>query len=78
MRGTVKRVFHERGFGVIQTEDGGQVFFHLTGLAGPIFQDLHGGEAVEFEVIPDNRGPLALHIRLAPAAAERSGGTFGS
>jgi CspA family cold shock protein len=78
MRGTIKRVIHERGFGFIQTENGEQVFFHLTGLAEPIFQDLRRGEAVEFELIQDHRGPRAVHIRLAPSPAERSGGTFDS
>ena len=77
MRGTIKRVIYERGFGFILAEDGKEVFFHQSSLEEPIFQDLRGGEAVEFEVTQDRRGPRATHVRRVPPPEERSGGTFG-
>lgn len=77
MRGMVTRVIRGRGFGFIQTEDGQQIFFHLTGLVEPIFQDLKRGDVVEFEVTQDRRGPRAVQIRSVPTAAETTGGTFG-
>ena len=77
MRGTVKRVVRGRGFGFIRAEDGNEVFFHHSSLIESMFEDLQGGESVEFEVTEDRRGPRATHVRVVPPPPERSGGTFG-
>lgn len=77
MHGTIKRVIRGRGFGFIRAEDGKEIFFHHSGLVEPIFEDLQGGEPVEFERTEDRRGPRATHVRVVPPPAEGSGGTFG-
>lgn len=77
MHGTVKRVIRKRGFGFIQAEDGKEVFFHRSSLIESIFEDLQGGESVEYEVAEHPRGPRATHVRVVPPPAEPSGGTFG-
>lgn len=77
MRGTAKRVVHERGFGFIRAEDGAEVFFHRTDLVDEqLFHELQMGEAVEFTVSQSWRGPRAIHVRLVPSPAKTSGGTF--
>ncbi len=77
MRGTIKRVISQRGFGFILAEDGKEIFFHESGLVEPIFRDLRGGEAVEFEVTQHWRGPRATRVRLVPSPPIQSGGTSG-
>jgi len=77
MHGTIKRVIRGRGFGFIQAEDGKEVFFHHSSLVEPSFEDLQGGESVDFDLPEDRRGRRAVHVRVMPPPAERSGGTFG-
>lgn len=64
--GTVKRVMSERGFGFIATDDGKEYFFHRNELAPSLdFDRLVGGEAVNFEVQPSDKGPRAVQVQPA-------------
>jgi CspA family cold shock protein len=65
MRGTIKRVIRERGFGFIRTSDGKEVFFHRTNLQQLNFEDLSEGDGVEFEVEQGAKGPRAIDVRAA-------------
>ena len=58
MRGTIKTLQPERGFGFIAPDDGGRdLFFHSSAVEGAAFEDLRPGQAVEFEPGEDPRNP---------------------
>ena len=65
--GTIKTL-SDRGYGFIQVEGSpDNLFFHVSGLQGTSFQQLHEGQAVEFDVQPDQRTPTrqqAVNVRL--------------
>ncbi len=64
--GTLKKVVAERGFGFIAAEDGKEYFFHRSGLDATLdFDQLVGGERVDFQVEQSPKGPRATRIRRA-------------
>jgi cold shock protein len=64
--GTIKKLVSDRGFGFIAAEDGREYFFHRTGLDPSVnFDSLAGGERVNFEIEPSQKGPRANRITLA-------------
>ncbi len=64
--GTLKKVVAERGFGFIAAEDGKEYFFHRSGLDSSLdFDQLVGGEKVEFQVEQSPKGPRATHVSRA-------------
>jgi len=73
--GEIKRLERERGFGFIRPAGASDdVFFHSSALQGLVFDELHEGQAVEFEKQPDERDPRrtrAVNVRAAgqPATA---------
>lgn len=62
MRGTVKWFNAEKGYGFIQSDDGGDVFVHFSGIEGEGFKTLEEGQEVEFDVVDSNRGPQATGV----------------
>ena len=67
MKGTIKKVIRERGFGFISAEDGREIFFHRSGLEGADFDDLEEGNSVEFDVEKGPKGPRAVSVRKMEA-----------
>ncbi len=65
MRGTIKRVIRDRGFGFIRTPDGQEVFFHRTNLQQLNFEDVREGDSVDFEIEQGAKGPRAIDVRSA-------------
>lgn len=66
MKGTIKKIFYEKGFGFI-TPDGGakDVFFHVNDLAeGLDFESLKTDDVVTFEMGTSAKGPKAENIAL--------------
>jgi cold shock protein len=64
--GTIKKIVSDRGFGFIQANDGNEYFFHRTGVEASVnFDALIGGEQVNFDVEPSQKGPRAQRVRLA-------------
>lgn len=63
MKGRIKRIVSDRGFGFIRAEDGQEVFFHRSGLMGIDFNKLAEGQQVEFQVKRTDRGPRAVDVR---------------
>jgi len=59
MQGTVKFYNESKGFGFIITENGEEIFVHVTGLAGKISQN----DRVEFEVAQGKKGPNAINVK---------------
>jgi len=64
-KGKIKKLIRDRGFGFISDEDGKEVFFHQSGLAGVAFDALKGDESVEFDVEQSDKGPRAVNVKVA-------------
>ncbi len=67
MKGTIKKVIRERGFGFISAEDGSEVFFHHTALQDINFETLAEDDSVEFDVEKGYRGPRAVNVKVIRA-----------
>ena len=67
MRGTIKRVIRDRGFGFIRTAEGQEVFFHRSSLQSLDFDVLKEGDSVELEVERGDKGPRATNVRPSEA-----------
>ena len=64
MKGTIKRLIRERGFGFISAEDGTEVFFHRSALQDINFDTLEEGNSVEFDSESGDKGPRAVNIKV--------------
>ncbi|MEG6521339.1 cold-shock protein [Desulfotomaculum sp. 1211_IL3151] len=60
--GTVKWFNAEKGYGFIETQEGGDVFVHFSAITGDGFKTLEEGQRVQFEVVQGNRGPQAENV----------------
>ena len=63
-RGTIVRLVRDRGFGFIRMENGQEVFFHATGMAGFPFDNLVEGQTVTFDIEQDTRGRGQRAVRV--------------
>lgn len=64
MTGTIKKVVADRGFGFITSSDDKDYFFHRSSLDSSLdFDQLNGGEKVEFEIEQSDKGPRATQVR---------------
>ena len=64
LEGKIKKLISDRGFGFITAEDGKEVFFHRTALAGGDFDSLVEGTGVEFDLESGPKGPSAVNVRV--------------
>lgn len=62
MVGRVKRFNQVKGFGFIETEEHGDVFFHYSQLVMEGFKTIDEGSEVEFELVEGDRGLQAHNI----------------
>lgn len=62
MQGKVKWFSSEKGYGFIESSDGGDVFVHYSAIQGDGFKTLDEGQNVEFDVVQGNRGPQAANV----------------
>ena len=60
--GTVKWFNEAKGFGVIEQENGPDVFAHFNAIVGEGFKTLAEGQKVEFTVTDGQKGPQAENI----------------
>jgi len=67
LKGEIKKLMGERGYGFISAEDGGEVFFHSSALEGTGFGALKEGDSVEFDVEKGPKGPRAINMRVTGA-----------
>ena len=68
MKGKIKRLIQERGFGFISAEDGTEVFFHRSALQDTNFDTLEEGNSVEFDLEKGYKGPRAVNLRVITEA----------
>ncbi|MGI6685589.1 MAG: cold-shock protein [Bacillota bacterium] len=64
MQGTVKWFNAEKGFGFIESNEGGDVFVHFSAIQKDGFKTLEEGQKVEFDIVNGNRGPQASNVTL--------------
>ncbi|MBP2001769.1 CspA family cold shock protein [Paenibacillus shirakamiensis] len=62
MQGKVKWFNAEKGYGFIETEDGGDVFVHFSAIQTEGFKTLEEGQGVEFDIVEGARGPQAANV----------------
>lgn len=60
MQGTVKFFNESKGFGFVITENGEEVFVHVTGLVDKVKQN----DKVTFEIAQGKKGPNAIQVKL--------------
>jgi len=63
--GKVKWFNDSKGFGFIETDDGGDVFVHHNDIVGEGYKSLSEGDAVTFEVVEGEKGPRAQNVQKA-------------
>ena len=62
-KGKVKWFNDGKGFGFIEREEGPDVFVHFSSIQGEEgFKSLAEGDAVEFEVVKDEKGEKAVNV----------------
>lgn len=59
-QGTVKFFNESKGFGFIRSDDGQEVFVHVTGLVDKIKE----GDKVTFDVVQGKKGLNAVNVKL--------------
>lgn len=62
MQGKVKWFNPDKGFGFIESNEGGDVFVHFSAIQGEGFKTLDEGQEVEFDVVEGNRGQQAANV----------------
>ena len=64
-KGKVKWFNDQKGFGFISVEGGGKdVFVHHTAIQSQGFRTLTEGQAIEFDIVEDKKGPKAANVRI--------------
>jgi CspA family cold shock protein len=63
VKGTIKRLVSDKGFGFISAEGGIEYFFHRSACTGITFDQLREGQAVSFDVGQGPKGPRAENVR---------------
>jgi CspA family cold shock protein len=65
-KGTVKWFNNSKGYGFIEQDNGDELFVHFSGIKGQGFKSLRDGQAVEFDIEQDAKGPRAVNVVPAP------------
>lgn len=60
--GTIKKLT-DKGFGFIDTGNGGDIFFHLSNVDGVQFEQLYEGQRVSYTAGQGPKGPRAENVR---------------
>ncbi|BER92369.1 cold-shock protein [Thermatribacter velox] len=61
--GKVKWFNAQKGYGFIESDEGGDVFVHYSAIEGSGFKTLEQDQLVEFEVQQGTKGPQAVKVR---------------
>ena len=60
--GVVKWFNSDKGFGLIEQEDGPDVFVHFSAINMPGFKTLNEGDKVTFDIEQGQKGPAAANV----------------
>jgi len=60
--GRVKWFNDTKGFGIIESQDGENVFVHYTSIAASGHKTLNEGQEVEFDLYEGPKGPQAKNV----------------
>ncbi len=60
--GKVKWFNEKKGYGFIESDDGGDVFVHFSAIQGDGFKTLADGQPVQFDVVDGKKGPQAENV----------------
>tara|TARA_B100000941_G_scaffold259664_1_gene210756 strand:- start:502 stop:705 length:204 start_codon:yes stop_codon:yes gene_type:complete len=63
--GTVKWFNDAKGFGIIVSKDGAEIFVHYTAIRGEGHRTLSQGQEVMFDLYEGKKGPLAKNVAIA-------------
>jgi CspA family cold shock protein len=63
VKGKIRTLRVDKGFGFIKDEKGQEYFFHQSAIYGEGITDLREGDSVEFEVGEGPKGPRAENVR---------------
>jgi CspA family cold shock protein len=61
-KGTVKWFNNSKGYGFITQDNGDELFVHFSGIKGEGFKSLREGQAVQFDIEQDAKGPRAVNV----------------
>lgn len=61
--GTIKKLT-SRGFGFIDTGEGGDLFFHMSNVEGTGYDQLQEGQRVSFHAGDGPKGPRAENVQI--------------
>ena len=62
--GKVKWFNDQKGYGFIETEGSPDVFVHFSAIKGDGHRSLKEGDEVEFDIVPDRKGPRADNVTV--------------
>ena len=74
MKGKIKKLVMDKGFGFIQGEGNKDIFFHHSCVADQTFDDLSEGQMVEYSIDEDGsaqKGPRAATVRPLESSSAR-------
>jgi CspA family cold shock protein len=61
-RGKVKWFNNSKGYGFIESEEGGDVFVHYSAIKGDGYKSLNEGDQVQFDLTQGAKGPQAVNV----------------
>jgi CspA family cold shock protein len=63
--GKVKWFNEKKGFGFIESDEGGDVVVHYSAIQGSGFKTLYEGQRIRFDVEQGKKGPAAANVQPA-------------